>query len=407
MRTIAFLSPWLAFLALGQPALGQVSGIAAMTQADTFDGQPINAALARELAGNRNLIAWANCSLKLAPDGSVYYPGAVSPVAEIGRGRRVVPSGAEDVPCIQIVTGGGTTLNQYFVFETPCPPTSSGSRHACIGGYVVGQRIKSTVTDVPGEAAFDLELIQEYGIPAAGGARPGAGVVPNDPLETVGTAKSKYAFGRTGSYSVHQAYDAEGNPIGDAFSVSTANPMPYSDASAASAEQKACVEQYVGELIQNFDAQYAMAHVIFNGLSAIGATGAGALSTAAAKDPRGLGVAGVVLAATKASNDGMGWLHSKRQAALRAAASQYCAKYGVKEVPGTPPENPRLPDLPLPPSKSAPNPPPAENMQWMCIRWKETTGTYYENQSDADNEQNPIGQDVEIECLEHAYVAVQ
>ena len=157
----------------------------------------------------------------------------------------------------------------------------------------------------------------------------------------------------------------------------------------------------------NVDAQYAMAHVIFNGLSAIGATGAGALSTAAAKDPRGLGVAGVVLAATKASNDGMGWLHSKRQAALRAAASQYCAKYGVKEVPGTPPENPRLPDLPLPPSKSAPNPPPAENMQWMCIRWKETTGTYYENQSDADNEQNPIGQDVEIECLEHAYVAVQ
>ncbi len=79
----------------------------------------------------------------------------------------------------------------------------------------------------------------------------------------------------------------------------------------------------------------------------------------------------------------------------------------MKEVPGTPPENPRLPDLPLPPSKSAPNPPPAENMQWMCIRWKETTGTYYENQSDADNEQNPIGQDVEIECLEHAYVAVQ
>ncbi|HML92078.1 hypothetical protein [Methyloceanibacter sp.] len=409
MRKFAFLTLWLALSVLAGPALGQLSGINAMTPAATFDGQPINAALAQQLAGDRTLIAWKNCSLKLADDGSVHHPGVVQQLSDIDRGRRVVPRATEDVPCIQVVTGRGTTLNQYFVFETPCPATSSGSEHACMGGYLVGQRIKSTVTDVPGEAAFDLEFIQEYRLPMAGaGVRGGATATsPVGPPQTVGTAKSKYALGRTGSYSVHQAYDAEGNPIGDAFSVSTANPIAYSDTNGQDPAQEACVDHFVGELIQNFDAQYAMASVIFNGLSAVGAAGAGVLSTVLVEDPRGFGVAGIALAATKVSHDGMSWLHGTRKAALRAAAQQYCEKYGLPDVGGTMPADPILPDLPMPPSKSPPNPPPAENMEWMCVRWKETTATYYENQSDADNEQNSIGQDVEVECLEHAYVAVQ
>jgi len=100
---------------------------------EKFDGRAINKKLAEKIAGSRNLIRWGNCSSYRRRDGTYIQPQSKSQV-----------HGTTPVPCVYLALDQPNAPSEYLVLQDHCRGNES---RACLNGYRIGGRVKSTVVD--------------------------------------------------------------------------------------------------------------------------------------------------------------------------------------------------------------------------------------------------------------------
>ncbi len=121
--------------------------------ATPFDGRRVNGALARELAGNLELLGWANCATRFDASGE--------PIPS-GQNRRTRAS--QPVPCVYLITGEPTDFVEHFLIPAACNDVTSRNQ-ACMSGYTVDTRIRNRVTTSPIPQGF--AMVRERTILAA------------------------------------------------------------------------------------------------------------------------------------------------------------------------------------------------------------------------------------------------